>query len=127
MTSYGRSDNSLNDKFTIAKGVENTFVFTVKKNATTLPITIAPSDSFTAHIKLLSDRTTVLSKALTVVDAPSGRVELKLTSAETGALTSKRGEEVDRYYSKPVYMLLIECSTVDNGDFLAKVPFVYVD
>lgn len=119
-------DSQVN-KFTITKGMDNSFLFTVKADGTTLPIAIDPSDTFTAKLRKLQDSTVVLSKALEVVDAPSGKVELTITSAETALLTSLLGAKEDRYYAMPVYSLVIECSTVVNGDFLAKVRHVYVD
>ncbi len=113
--------------FVITKGVDNTFVFTIKANSSTLPISITGTDTFTAALKTLSDSSVVLSKPLTVVDALSGEVQLVITQAEADTLEGLKGEAVDRYYLKPVYSLLIESSTVSEGDFLATVCEVYVD
>jgi hypothetical protein len=115
-------------KFTITKGLDNTFVFTIKADGSTLPIFIDPSDSFTASLVLLSDRSSVaLSKPLVIKDANSGQVALTITAAETASLISEMGSKTDRYYLRPVYKLVIDCSTLQNGDFIAKVPEVYVD
>lgn len=115
------------NKFTITKGLDNTFVFTFKADGTTLPLDIQVGDTFDATMYTLSEGTAVLSKALTVTDAVNGKTSLTITSAETSTLVSDRGSKTDRYYIRPTYKLVIDCSTANNGDFLAKVPEVYVD
>ena len=40
-------------RFTIVKGVDNSFTFTIKANGTTLPMTIEVGDNFTASLALL--------------------------------------------------------------------------
>lgn len=115
------------NKFVISKGLPNTFTFTIKANGTTLPIEIAPTDTFKATFFLLEDRTVVLTKDLTVKNALGGTVELTLSPQETATFTSFRGGKEDRYYLIPAYSLVIECVTVANGNFLAKVPQVYVE
>lgn len=115
------------NRFIITKGLDNTFYFTIKANGSTLPMEIESGDTFTAHIKKLSDGSTVISKALSVDDALSGKVQLVLTSADTDLLDTNRGPEVDRYYVKPEYRLLLDCSTANNGSFIAKVSEVYID
>lgn len=114
-------------KFSITKNIDNTFVFTIKANGSTLPIVIDPSDTFTAKLRNLSDGAIVLSKALTITDAPSGKVSLTLTASETANLTALRGSPEDRYYTRPSYSLIMECSTVSNGVFTVKVEYVYID
>lgn len=115
-------------KFTITKGLDNTFIFTIKADGTTLPMEIdEANDTFLAHLILLSDGSTVLTKYMSVMDALSGKVLLVFTAAEVATLASDRGTKVDRYYLRPGYKLVLECNTTNNGDFLAKVPEVYVD
>lgn len=116
-----------NEKFTITKGVDNEFTFTVKRSASTLPIEIVPSDTFVAHLRKLSDGVVVLTTPLTVVDALSGKVRLFVSTAMTEQLEKKLGAPEDRYYARPVYSLVLECDTEANGAFLAKVPHVYID
>lgn len=115
------------DKFVITKGMENTFVFTIKQNDSTLPMVIVTGDTFTADLQLLSTGAVAITKVLTVIDALSGKVSLVLTELEIAGLTGEKGSKVDRYYLKPMYKLLIDCVTVNNGKFIAKVPEVYVD
>jgi hypothetical protein len=128
--------STCNDRFNITRGYDNTFVFTIKANGSTLPMEIAVGDTFTASLVRLCEQEGVstcpnprpiVDKALNVVDALSGKVELVLSAAETSSLVSEKGDKVDRYYAKPAYKLVIECSTQNNGDFLAKVDEVYVD
>lgn len=115
-------------KFTITKGLDNNFVFTIKADGSTLPMIIDEvSDTFNAYLITLSDNSTVLTKPLVVADALNGKVSLTITSSETTSLVSDKGTKADRYYLRPVYKLVIECNTTNNGDFIAKVPEVYVD
>lgn len=115
-------------KFTISKNFPNRFDFTIKANGSTLPMEIEElSDTFTAYLIKLDDNKVVLTKTLLVTDALSGKVTLLITSEETQGLVSERGSKVDRYYLRPTYKLVIDCATVNNGIFTAKVPEVYVD
>lgn len=119
--------SSIISKFTITKAVDTTFLFTVKANGSTLGMQIAPSDTFTAIIRNLSDGQPVLTKALTVTDALAGQISLVITTAEASELESSRGASEDRYYLRPAYSLLLLCDTANNGKFTVKVPYVYVD
>ena len=114
-------------EFTITKGLENTFLFTIKADGSTLPITIVPGDTFAARLIELSTMETALTKALTITDAGNGQVTLVLSSADTSTLVCERGSKVDRYYLRPMYRLVLDCVTAQNGSFLATVPEVYVD
>ena len=114
-------------KFTITKGLENTFVFTIKANGSTLPMVIEPTDSFSAKLVLLDDDSVAISKGLTVDDAANGKVTLTVTLAESNSLIKDRGSKTDRYYLRPVYKLIIDCDTINNGKFIAKVSEIYVD
>ena len=120
-------------KFTISKGSDNTFIFTIKQDNSTLPMTIVTGDTFLADLVNLETGTAypqVTAKALTpdgVLPLSTGRVSLVIPSADTANLVSLKGEQVDRYYLRPTYKLVINCSTTNNGDFIAKVAEVYVD
>lgn len=114
-------------KFTITRGLDNTFIFNIKDDGSTLPMTIEVSDTFNAALIALSDDTEAITKNLTVVDGPNGKVSLLLTAEETSTLIRDRGTKADRYYLRPTYKLVIDCSTFHNGDFIAKVAEVYVD
>ncbi len=114
-------------RFTITKDLENTFVFTIKANGSTLPMAIEVGDTFQATLINLDDGATFLTKPLVVTDAISGQVTLTLTSAETTNAVIDKGTKTDRYYLRPVYKLVIDCDTVNNGKFIAKVPEIYVD
>lgn len=116
-------------KFVISKGVDNTFIFTIKQDNSTLPMLIDATDTFKADLVALSDDGIYLAnKTLTVVGAlANGKVSLFLTAADTASLVILRGSPADRYYLRPAYKLVIKCTTVANGNFIAKVPEVYVD
>ena len=84
-------------------------------------------DSFYATLIKLSDDTVALAKAMTIESAINGKIKLLITAAEANALVSEKGDSVDLYYTRPTYRLVIDCDTVNNGKFLAKIPFVYVE
>lgn len=114
--------------FVITKGSDNNFTFTIKQDGSTLPMELTNSDTFTAKLVTLDGQTTAISKSMTLdTNLLSGKVHLTITSSEANSLISSRGTEVDRYYLRPTYKLVIEASTANNGDFLAKVNEVYVD
>jgi hypothetical protein len=107
--------------------MDNTFLFTIKANASTLPLDIEVADTFTASLISLEDGSVAVAKSLDVTDASSGKVALTFTAADISTLVLDKGSKTDRYYLRPTYKLIIACSTVNNGDFIAKVPEVYVD
>jgi hypothetical protein len=85
------------------------------------------SDQFLFKFIRLSDNNTVdLIKIPTVYDAPNGKINLIITPEEVDTLLSKLGEEVDRYYMKYVYRLLLEATTKVNGNFIAEIRKVSV-
>lgn len=113
-------------KFTITKGVDNVYTFTIKEHGVTTPMMINPTDTFIASLIDLDSEMVVLTKPMDV-ESVDGRVSLTIGETETNSLVGDRGKEVDRYYLKPVYKIILECSTEVNGDFIAKVMEVYVD
>lgn len=123
MNNCGKTDV----KFTVTKSIDNTFVFTVKADNSTLPIEIQPTDTFKAIFRTLSKGEDIFSKDMTIENALGGRISLTITAEETKKLTAARGGEEDRFYVKPVYSLILDCNTEANGKFLAKVDAVYVD
>jgi hypothetical protein len=119
-----------NTRFVISKGSDNTFTFTIKQDNSTLPLIIEVSDTFKATLVNLEDGTSypqLLDKELTVESIINGKVELTLPKEDTVNLVVSKGSKVDRYYLRPVYKLVIDCVTTNNGNFIAKVPEVYVD
>jgi hypothetical protein len=119
----------MSSKFTITRGIDNTFVFTIKGDNTTLPMDIA-GWTFTGYLYLLSSSFT--SPAITEEldndsNTSSGRTTLKLTADKVANLVSLKGSEVDRYYVKPSYKLVIRGVKPNENDIVAKVDEVYVD
>lgn len=120
------------DKFIISKSLENEFILTIKQQSSTLPMVIENSDTFKAKLFSLADNSIAMSTedtepsmTITVHSADSGKIKLTINNAEN--LISDRGSKADRYYLKPTYRLAIECDTVNNGKFVARVDTVYVD
>jgi len=117
-------------KFVIDKGSDNTFTFTIKQDNSTLPLEIVAGDTFFATLMKLGTNEVfadIDNTSLTVEDAVNGKVSLYIPESLTANLITDRGDKVDRYYIRPTYKLILECSTQNNGNFIAKVPEVYVD
>ena len=115
------------DKFTITRGADNEFYFTIKANNSLLPLVLDPTDVITAKLIRLTDNSTIdLEKTLTHVDRLNGKVKLFITEAESNSLLTERGQAEHGYYLKPVYSLLIEATTVVSGYFTARLSKVYV-
>jgi hypothetical protein len=115
------------DRFIITKGVENTFVFTIKANGSTLPLEIENTDTFNFKLVRLSDDSVDLEGTFAVTNALSGQITLVLSIANTDTLEAQKGSKPDRYYLRPTYRLMLLCNTANNGNFIAKVHEVYVE
>ena len=114
-------------KFIITKGASNEFIITIKQNGTTLPMAIEPTDTFVAKLLGIKDGSEVATFTTNVINAQNGKIRLILDSDTVDSLNIERGERADYYYSKPLYKLVIDCDTVNNGKFVAKVHKVYVE
>ena len=106
--------------------MSNEFIITIKQNGTTLPMVINVSDTFVAKLRKLSDSSVAASPTTSVVSAKNGEIKITFDASSVNALTMEKGDRADYYYSKPVYELLIDCTTVNNGKFVARVDKVYV-
>jgi hypothetical protein len=124
------------NKFVISKGVNNNFTFTIKQDNSTLPLEIEVADTFLADLIPLGDAfafdggmptDTFNDIVMVVEDAPNGKISLAISESDTQWLVIDKGARVDRYYTRPTYKLVLKCNTVNNGNFIAKVPEVYVD
>ena len=114
-------------KFVITKGTSNEFIITIKQNGTTLPMAIESTDTFVAKLLSIKDGSVVATFTTSIVNAKNGKIKLTLDSNTVNGLSIERGERADYYYSKPLYKLVIDCNTVNNGKFVAKVHKVYVE
>ena len=117
----------MSSKFVITKGASNEFIITIKQNGTTLPMEIQDTDTFEAKLVNISDGAEVATPTTNVINAKGGKIKLTLDSNTVNGLSIERGDKVDYYYSKPLYKLVIDCDTVNNGKFVAKVHKVYVE
>lgn len=61
-----------------------------------------------------------------VHDSSNGQIKITMYKALVDQLTVERGDRADYYYSKPIYRLAIDSSTLNNGNFVAKINQVYV-
>ena len=121
-------------KFVITKGIANEYYITIKQDDSTLPMAIKPTDKFEVKIFKLSDSSLVATVGMTsgtngqisVYDAANGKLKIVLSTALVDSMIAERGDRADYYYSKPMYRLIIDASTVNNGDFIATVDKVYV-
>ena len=127
--------SALSNKFVINKNLVNEFILTIKQNNETLPMVIDSSDTFEAILYKLSDESEVgrvslvenTNGVIEMYDAPNGQILIKLYDALCNTLVSERGTKADRYYLRPTYRLSIEASTLNNGNFVAKLREVYVE
>ena len=121
-------------KFVITKGIANEYYITIKQDDSTLPMVIEPTDTFEVKIFKLEDSTLVATIGMiagtdgqvSVYDDANGKLKIVLSDALVTALVMERGDRADYYYSKPIYRLVIDASTVNNGDFIATIDKVYV-
>ena len=121
-------------KFVITKGIANEYYITIKQDDSTLPMVIEPTDTFEVKIFKLKDSALVAIIGMTagtdgqisVYDSANGKLKVVLSDALVTALVMERGDRADYYYSKPIYRLVIDASTVNNGDFIATIDKVYV-
>lgn len=117
------------DKFVINKGMSNEFILTIKQNDSTLPMLITDTDTFTLKMYKLEDSSEVtgLDNVISVYDANNGQIKITLDSAIVSGLVGEKGGKEDRYYLRPTYRIAIDCNTINNGAFVAKIPLVYVE
>ena len=121
-------------KFVLTQGSTNEYYITIKQDDSTLPMVIDPTDTFTLNLYLLStgakvlelDMTTGTNGQISIYDADNGKLKIVFNQVAVDALLVERGDRADYYYSKPLYRLAIEASTVNNGDFVATIDKVYV-
>ena len=121
-------------KFVITKGIANEYYITIKQDDSTLPMVIEPTDTFEVKIFKLADHSLVATVGMTagtngqisVYDANNGKLKIVMSDELVTSLVAERGDRADYYYSKPMYRLLIDASTVNNGDFIATIDKVYV-
>lgn len=123
------------DKFVINRQMLNEFIITIKQNDSTLPMIIEDTDTFKLSLFKLDTEELVATVnqtdnantgIISFYDKPNGQIKITLYNTLVDSLTSKRGDKVDNYYLVPTYRLSIECSTVNNGNFVASVDKVYV-
>ena len=105
--------------------MSNEFIITIKQNGTTLPMVITNTDTFVVKLLKLSDDSVVATPTVSIYDAQNGKI--KVVFGDVSGLVRETGDKADRYYSKPVYKLLIDCNTTNNGKFVAKVDKVYIE
>ena len=122
--------------FTINKGLTNEFILTIKQNDTLLPMIIEYSDTFklllinldTDQIESTIDMdSTKADGFIDVYDDANGQIRVTMNPTLTDRLEKERGPKEDRYYLKPTYRIAIECDTLNNGNFVAKIKNISVD
>ena len=114
-------------KFVITKGTSNEFIITIKQNGTTLPMVIEPTDTFEAKLLNMCDGELAATLTANVLNAKNGKIRLALDDSIVETLKTEKGDRADYCYSKPLYKLVIDCDTVNNGKFVAKINKVYVE
>lgn len=117
----------MSSKFVVSKGTSNEFVITIKQNGTTLPMVIESTDTFVAKLLTLCGGEVVTTLTTSVINAQNGKIKLTLPDSVVTGLKTEKGDRADYCYSKPLYKLVIDCNTVNNGKFVAKINKVYVE
>ena len=122
--------------FTINKGLKNEFIMTIKQNDSLLPMVIEYSDTFkltmfnrdTEAVEAMLDMDdTKVDGYISIHNDANGQIKIVMNPALTSTLEKERGPKEDRYYLRPTYRIAIECNTLNNGSFVAKIDDVYVD
>ena len=122
------------DIFSINKGIDNEFIFSIKKQHEILPLTLDDNDTFEMRIIRLSTRDVVSiinqvendDGVIEFFDKPNGQLLVKLNASMTSTLESEFGDRADRYYSKPMYEILVVGNSLVDGAIQFKIPEVYV-
>ena len=115
------------NKFVINKGIDNEFTFTIKKNGSIEAININVADTFVFKLKEGKTGNIVYTVAAVVADAINGKIMVSIPTDIANGLAVDIGDRCDYYKRKVTYRASIECSTVDNGKFVAKLDKVYVE
>ena len=122
--------------FTINKGLNNEFIITIKQNDSLLPMIITNTDTFkltmfnrdTEAIETVLDMDDTKSDGyITIHNYANGQIKIVMNPTLTSTLEKERGPKEDRYYLRPTYKIAIECNTLNNGNFVAKLENVYID
>ena len=122
--------------FTINRGLKNEFIMTIKQNDSLLPMVIEYSDTFkltmfnrdTEAIEAVLDMdNSKLDGYISIHNYANGQIKIVMNPALTSKLEKERGPKEDRYYLRPTYRIAIECDTLNNGSFVAKLENVYID
>ena len=95
---------------------------------------IKPTDTFEVKLFKLADSSLIATIDMTlgvngqisVYDANNGKLKIVLSDELVATLVAERGDRADNYYSKPMYRLIVDATTTNNGDFIATVDKVYV-
>jgi len=122
--------------FTINRGLKNEFILTIKQNDSLLPMVIEYSDTF--KLTMFNRDTEAIEAVLDMDNAKvdgyiaihndaNGQIKIVMNPVLTSNLEKERGPKEDRYYLRPTYRIAIECDTLNNGNFVAKIDDVYVD
>ena len=114
-------------KFVINKGIDNEYTFVIKKNGSIEAIVIDPSDTFVFRLHELKTGNVVFAVDAVIDDALNGKIKVVIPNASTAELIVEVGDRCDYYKRKATYKGSIECTTVDNGKFIAKLDKVYVE
>ena len=123
------------NRFVVNKGTNNEFIIKIKQNGSTMPMEISGTDTFfvkfynleTKELELSIDMTSGSDGQVSVYNAYNGQILIVLKNSAIADMVSERGDKVDKYYLRPTYRMAIDCTTVNNGNFVAKIASVYVE
>lgn len=118
----------------INKNMDNEYVITIKANGSSLGMQIDPTDTFevslyekcTDELVATIDMEDSDNGVVTIYQESNGKINILLKQKLVDSLVKTKGDRVDGCYPKSGYRLLVKCSTVNNGNFVARIDNVYV-
>ena len=114
-------------QFTITKGNNLDFYIIVKKEGTLEPLVLQDGDTF--KYSLVDKKTSVKyaeDVAMTISDALNGEIKGTITAEVSATLPVKKSAAEDGYISRPNLRLIVNGTTLAQGDFVASIENVSV-
>lgn len=115
-------------QFTITKGNKLDFYIIVKEAGTVSPLVLnVVTDTFKYS---LVDKATNVKYAdsipMTVSDALNGKIKGTISALVSSTLPTKRGSSEDGYIPRANLRLVVNGTTLSQGEFVAAIDHVYV-
>ena len=114
-------------QFTITQGKALDFFIVVKEDGTLNPLTLDPTDTFSfSLVNKKTHQEYITDEAMTIVDAPNGKIKGIISSVISATLPLKRAAAEDGYIPRANLRLVVQGNTLAQGPFTAAIENVYV-